>query len=262
MLSPESTEDYEFVDVKCTIATLDKEARQEYSKFMTKLSKLFTKLAISIDDILLSFSCLEDDQAISNDMRSSTNIQSFMQGLSKSQAWYNFGTTARLACMYGDTEGQQLVEEYEKKLKKHLLKRITAKLPKAHKAERIVVKFDENREKFTEEKITEFRCTISKLLKIDVKEFVLVSVKDGCVELTFLLPSVIIPLINQNIDMVSDYLEEWNVISVTIKRLVNHLAKINCNNISFIYSEIVWHRNTSSENDMVSAITEMCSISI
>jgi len=220
MLSPESTEDYEFVDVKCTIATLDKEVRQEYSNFMTKLSKLFTKLSISTDDILLSFSCLEDDEAISNDMRSSTNIQSFMQGLSKTQAWYNFGTTARLACMYGKAKGEQLVGEYEKKLKVHLLKRITVKLPRAHKAERIVVKFDEKREKFTEEKITELRCTISKILKLEVKEFVLVSVKDGCVELTFLLPSNVVPLIKQNIDTISDYLEEWNVISVTIKRLI------------------------------------------
>ncbi|XP_065911456.1 uncharacterized protein [Dysidea avara] len=230
MLSPETAEDYEFVDVKCTIATLDKEVRQEYAKFMTKLSKHFTKLSISTDDILLSFSCLKDDQAISNDMRSSTNIQEFMKELSKTQARYNFGTTARLACMHGGAKGEQLVEKYEKKLKVHLLKRITVKLPTAHKAERIVVKFDEKREKFTEEKITEFRCTISKLLKLEVKEFVLVSVRDGCVELTFLLPSTYVSRVEQYIDMISDYLEEWNVLSVTIM------------------GEIVWQQNTSSEN--------------
>ena len=221
LLSPESSEDCEFVDVKCTIAKLDKEVRLEYAKFMTKLSKLFTKMSVSTDDILLSFSCLEDEQEISNDMRSSTDIQSFMQELSKTQAWYNFGTTARLACMFGGGKGEQLVEEYEKKLKVHLLKRITAKLPKAHKAERIVVKFDEKREKFTEERITEFRCTVSKLLKLEVNEFVLVSVRDGCVELTFLLPAAAISHVEQYIDTISDYLEEWNVISVTIKGLAN-----------------------------------------
>jgi len=222
MLSPESTEEHEFVDVKCTITKLDKDVQQEYANFMTKLSKLFTENAISTDDILLSFSCLEDDREISNDMRSSTTIQSFMRELSKTQAWYNFDTTARLACMYGGGKGKQLVEEYEKKLKVHLLKRITAKLPKAHKAERIVVKFDEKRENFTEERITEFRCTLSKLLRLEMKEFVLVSVRDGCVELTFLLPATVVP-IDLHIDTLEHYLEEWNVLSVTIKGLATVL---------------------------------------
>ena len=218
MLNPKTTEDQEFVDLKCTIANLDKDVKQEYAKFMAKLLKLFIENETSTDDILLSYSCLEDDHEISTDMRSSTTIQSFMQELSKTQAWYHFGTAARLACMHGEEKGEQLVKEYEKKLKVHLLKRITAKLPKVHKAERIVVKFDEKRENFTEERITEFRCTLSKLLRLEMKEFVLVSVRDDCVELTFLLPADAVPL-DLHIDTVEDYLEEWNVLSVTIKGL-------------------------------------------
>jgi len=219
LLSPTSTEDHELIDTKCAVDELDEEVRHEYAKFMRDLLQLFTKMSVPTDDVLLSFSCLEDDQNISIDMRSSSNMKSFMQALSKTQSWYNFGTTARLACMHGESEGERLVEEYEKKLKVHLLKRI--KLPAAHKAERIVIKFNEKREKFTEEKIIKFRRIVSRVLTLETKEFVFVSVEDGCVQLTFLFPSAIVRQAKQAMDTISDDLKEWKVISIRIKGSVS-----------------------------------------
>ena len=219
MLSPTSTEDHQFVDTKCAVDKLDDDVRYEYAKFMNDLLKLFVKMSIPTDDVLLSFSCLEDDQIISTDMRGSTNIKSFMRALSKTQSWYNFGTTARLACMHGESEGERLVEEYEEKLKVHLLKRI--KIPVAHKAERIVIKFNEKREKFTEEKIMKFRHTVSRVLTLEPREFIFVSVEDGCVQLTFLFPSIIVPHVKQALGTISDDLTDWKVISIRVKGSVS-----------------------------------------
>ena len=220
MLSPTSTEDHQFVDTKCAVDKLDDDVRYEYAKFMIDLLKLFVKMSITTDDVLLSFSCLEeDDQIISTDMRGSTNIKSFMRALSKTQSWYNFGTTARLACMHGESEGERLVEEYEEKLKVHLLKRI--KIPVAHKAERIVIKFNEKREKFTEEKTMKFRRTVSRVLTLKLREFIFVSVEDGCVQLTFLFPSIIVPHVKQALGTISDDLTDWKVISIRVKGSVS-----------------------------------------
>lgn len=216
LLNPTTPEDYQLVDTKCAVNELDKEVRLEYAKFIRRLGKLFEEMSISTDDILLSFSCLEDDDSsISSDIRNCTSIKSFMQVLRKTQSWYSFSTAASLACMHGESEGKELVEEYEKKLKVHLLKRI--ELPVANKAERIVVKFNDKREKFTEKKIIEFRCTVSKVLNLDMKEFVLRTVEKGCVQLTFLFPLHAAPYVKQAMNSISDKLEEWKVLSVTVK---------------------------------------------
>ena len=215
MLSPTSTEDHQLVDTKCALDELDEEVRHEYAKFMRDLSKLFTEMSVPTDDILLSISCLDDDQVISENVRSSTNMSSLMRALSKTQSWYNFGMAAHLACMHGDSDGERLVEEYEKKLKKHLLKRI--ELPVAQKAERMVIKFNEKREKFTEEKIIKFRRTVSRVLILEMKQFMFVSVEDGCIQLTFLFPSTIIPYVEQAMNTINDYLKEWKVISIRVK---------------------------------------------
>lgn len=142
ILNPTSKEDHQLVNTKYAIDGLDEKVRREYAKYMLDLLNLFIEMSVSTDDILLTFSCLEDDQSIDNDMRRSTTMKSFMQALSKTQSQYNFGTIAQLACMHGESKGKRLVEEYEAKLKVHLSKRI--KIPVAHKAKRIVIKFDEN----------------------------------------------------------------------------------------------------------------------
>jgi len=219
LLSPTSTEDYQMVDTKCAVDELDEEARREFAKFMRDLLRLFNKMSVATDDVLLSFSCLKDNQDINIDMRNSTNMKSFMQALSKTQTWYNFGITACLACMHGESEGERLVEEYEKKLKAHLLKRI--KLPVAKKAERIVIKFNEKQEKFTEEKIVKFRRIVSRVLTLEMKEFIFLSVEDGCVQLTFLFPAIIAPQVKQAMNTISDDLKEWKVISIRIKGSVS-----------------------------------------
>ena len=153
LLSPTSSQDIQFIHVKCIINKFDEEIQREYANFMTELLKLFTKLQVSKDDILFTFSTLEGHSAVNSEMRRANNLQSFMLAMSNSQSWYNFATTATLACTFGEDEGRRVVELYEQKLKVHLLKRITFKPPTIIKTDRIEVKFDEKREHFTEEKL-------------------------------------------------------------------------------------------------------------
>ena len=203
--------------MKCIINKLDEEVQREYAYFMTELLNLFSKLQISKDDILFTFSSLEGHSAITKEMRLATNLQQFMLALASSQSWYNFGTMATLACTFGGDEGRKLVELYEQKLKVHLLKRITCKPPEDFKTETIEVKFDEKKEHFTEEKIIKFRNTLAKCLKLEPEDFVFLSVKSGCVKLTFLFPSQHIPHIKHNVASGTDDLIQCNVLSVIIK---------------------------------------------
>ena len=218
ILSPSSTEDLQTLHTKCIINKLDGEVRREYANFTDQLLKLLTKLQVSKDDVLFMFSSLEGHSAITSEMRAATGLQDFMLALSSSQSWYNFDTMATLACMFGKHDGEKLVEAYEQKLKVHLLRRITFRPPKIIETDRIEVKFDKKRDDFTEENIIKFRNTLAKSLKLEPEDFVFLSVESGCVKLIFLFPSMIIHHIKHNITLITDCLNQYNVLSVVIKR--------------------------------------------
>lgn len=216
MLSPSSPKDSQFIHVKCVVDKLDEEVRREYTKFMTELLSLFTKLQVSKDNVFCTFYWLEGPLAITNEMREASDLQSFMLAMSSSQSWYNFGTTATLATMYGGSEGKKIVESYEQKLKVQLLKRITFK-PPVREVDRIEVKIDEKKERFTEEKITKFRNTLANYLKLEPEDFIFLTVEEGCVKLTFLFPAEHTPHIKHNIASGTNDLIQCNVLSVIIK---------------------------------------------
>ena len=215
MLSPSSPKDSQFVHMKCVVDKLDEEVRREYTKFMTELLSLFTKLQVSKDNVFCTFYWLEGPSAVTSKMRKASDLQSFMLAMSASQSWYNFGTTATLANMYGGSEGKKLVESYEQKLKVQLLKRITFK-PPVREVDRIEVKIDEKKECFTEEKITKFRNTLAKYLKLEPEDFIFLTVEEGCVKLTFLFPSEHTPHIKHYIVSSTNDPIQCNVLSVII----------------------------------------------
>ena len=219
VLSPSSPKDFQFVHVKCAVDKLDEEVRCEYTKFMTELLTLFTKLQVSKDNIFYAFSCLEGPSAVTSEMRVATDLQSFMLAMSASQSWYNFSTTATLATMFGGAEGKKLVESYEQKLKVHLLKRITFN-PPVREVDRIEVKVDEKKECFTEEKVTKFRNVLATYLKLEPEDFIFLTVEEGCVKLTFLFPAEHTPHIKHYIASGNNELIQYNVLSVIIKGYV------------------------------------------
>ena len=216
MLSPSSPKDSQFVHMKCVVDKLDEEVRREYTKFMTELLSLFTKLQVSKDNVFCTFYWLEGPSAVTSEMKRASDLQSFMLAMSASQSWYNFGTTATLANIHGGSEGKKLVESYEQKLKVQLLKRITFK-PPVREVDRIEVKIDEKKERFTEEKITKFRNTLANYLKLEPEDFIFLTVEEGCVKLTFLFPSEYTPHIKHNIASSTNDPIQCNVLSVIIK---------------------------------------------
>ena len=216
LLNP-SSDDSKLRRTKCMINQLDKEVRREYAKFAIDLQSLLERKGVSVNDAIYAFAYYEDESAITSDMREATNIQAFLLALKHTQSWYNFDTTATLADLLCGDEGKKLVETYETKLKVNLKKR-----RKAFKIQsrEFVVKVNEEREQFTKKKIDKFRSTVVKLMNLKKKDLVLRSVKDGCVELTFLFLSTFAPTIKSAIGACINEFKEQRVISVSIDGLV------------------------------------------
>ena len=201
--------------VKYTISQQDSYIMEEYAQFMTKLQKLLIKKKVAVEDIILYFACLEKEYHHAPNA-TDRSIPSFMIELRKTQSWLNFGTTASIACAFGLDEGIKLVEKYEARLKVHLLKRITLSLPEVREAKDIVVKIDEKRENFTQERIAKFTDTVAKLLQLEREDFVFLNVEDGCVKLTYLISSSLVSHVKDALRGLTGYLEESGMMSVNI----------------------------------------------
>jgi hypothetical protein len=214
LMSPSSDHSIELLQVKCTMNQLDKEVRREYAKFAKELQKLFERKGVSVNDAIYSFAYYLDESDLTSDMREATNIGAFLFALKGTQSWYNFDTTAHLAEDLGNEEGKKLVETYAEKLNVRLTE--GSKPFNKTRSRQFVVKVNDKREHFTDEKIIEFRSTIAKVMKIEQKELVLKRIRNGCVELIFLFQSTLAPKIRHAIGECRNKLKELRIISLSI----------------------------------------------
>ena len=214
LLCPSSDHSRELVRTSCIVNQRDKEVRREYANFGSDLQHLFERKGVSVDDAIYSFAYYQDESDLTSDMREARDIGAFLLALKGTQSWYNFDTTAYLAENLGDDEGKELVKKYEAKLKVHLNKH--SKPFNKARSQQFVVKVNDKRERFTNEKIMEFRSTIIRVMKIKRKELILKRIGDGCVELTYLFQSILAPKIRHAISECSNDLKELQIISVSI----------------------------------------------
>ena len=199
--------------VKYIISQQDSYIIETYAQFMTQLQQLLIKKKVEVKDIILSLHRYDTEY---EHVINATDIRSFMIELRKTQSWLNFDTTASIACAFGLDEGIKLVKKYEDRLKVHLLKRITLSLPEVREAKDIVVKIDEKRENFTQERIVKFTGTVAKLLQLEPEDFVFLNVEDGCVKLTYLISSSLVSHVKGALRGLTGYLEESRMMSVNI----------------------------------------------
>ena len=199
--------------IKFTIHQEDKKISKEYGDFMLSLQQLLVERNESLKQIMLYINSLErDHRFLTPDMREAKDIPSFMLSFSKTQAWWNFDTSASIACRFGGDSGLKLIESYDQKLKMHLLNRISLNLPMHFKVHEMVVKINKDIDDFPEKCILDFRAKVAKLLQKDPMEILFLYAEEGCVKLTFLLSST-------NEVAISDFgsdLEDLGVIFVCI----------------------------------------------
>ena len=193
---------------------MDDEVLQAYTEFGIALLSLFKKKSVSVDDAIFVVTYrTKNESAITSGMREAKDIQAFLLALKGTQSWYDFEVTASLAASLGGKKGKKLVKSYESKLKKHLdEQRITFEV----KSQRFVVKIDDVQEQFTQKKRMKFHNTVVKLMKLKHNDLVLRSIREGCVELTYLFQSTLASKIRYAIGEYIDELKELRIISVSI----------------------------------------------
>ena len=213
LLDPSSPDSRRYVHDRCQTDKLDEEARTNYTSFALEVTKLLRQQKTDVDDLILAWSYLHVDRntEVPRAVCEANSITSFIQALRQHQTWFNYGGLKFLATHFGEKEGERLVASYEGRLKDNVKQRVKAeKVPK--KASRLVVKF--NWKKYSKQDIVKFRNMLATVLKRGTHEFVLKTVREGCVELVYIIPSDLCESIRSLRGTVD--LEEYEVMDVTI----------------------------------------------
>ena len=210
LLEPSNPDSQQYIQDMCRTDKLDKEARGYYASFAIEVTELLQQRGIKVNVLILACSCLNEGDDLPCDIREANSIESLVQALQKNQTWYNYGILEYFATYFGKKEGEKLVKSYEGRLKHNVKQRVkTQEVPK--EASNLVVKLE--REKYSKQDIVNLRNMLAKVSKRDTREFVLKDVKEGCVELVYIIPSDLCESIR---GLKTTGLEEYGVILLAI----------------------------------------------
>lgn len=145
-----------------------------------------------------------------------TTIHSLLCTVEPFVSWFNYDLIALLAKELGGEEGSGLVAVYESKFQQYLQRLIFECPPFSSikstpsQFEELAVKLDWNFEQVTIQDITIFKAKLCELLgKNNPSVFILKSVEEGCVLLTWLVPESIVDYIMAGLERDAEALLKW-----------------------------------------------------
>ena len=126
----------------------------------------------------------------------SSDLAELFTNLHKYSSWFNYFTIQYLATNFGGNQGTILMNTYEEELRSKILHRfahqcpefaLTRELPDHY--QELTVKLEHDYMLYTAHDISRLRNTMARLLKIKPSTFILKSVEEGCVLLTWAVPT-------------------------------------------------------------------------
>ena len=205
----ESEED-EFQGKKAEIMKSEKDARIEYGQFVFRACKLMEEKQVYLPDVKLTWSGY--DSEMSDEACQAKDIKTFLMAIRENQGPYAYENISGLLTLFCDHEGEELVAEYEKKLKGKLLKRVS---PVKRVGKRFKVKIDKE---LNRENIFNFRNTLATLFDCEATEFILEDIRDGCIELTYIIPVKLAAHIRKQEKFIHDRFKDLHITTLWIER--------------------------------------------
>lgn len=156
-------------------------------------------------------------------------------------SWFNYDLIALLARELGGEEGSKAVADYEAKFQQYLQRLVFESPPfssitlKPSGFEELTVKLERNLEQITIQDITIFKGKLCEFLgQSDPSVFILKSVEEGCVMLTWLFPSTLVETTSTDISKNGvALLKAYPIIYISVGPkvfdLVSELILINLN---------------------------------
>lgn len=212
-------------DLRCKIIEDSQEITATFATLALNTYRLLQEKQVPVKDISVALAFLggsEEHIGISSrDSSQSSDVAELFRHLHKYSSWFNYHTIKFLAVTFGGDQGKVLIDSYEEQMKSKMLHRfahqcpefaLTRKLPDHCKE--LIVKIEQDYMFYTVQDLSLLRSTMARLLELKPSTFILKSVEEGCVLLTWVVPTYCSSIISQVIKHAAE-LEEYNIISVT-----------------------------------------------
>ena len=163
------------MDKKAAIRNLEETAKRKFGKLLNNASNLMKKTQVDLRYVKLAWSGFEEE--MSDEAHQASDIPSFLLALRENQGPYAYRNLKSLLISFCGEEGEELVAEYEEKLKGLLHRRM---IPTQRNGKKFIVKIDG---RLDERKELDFRNTLAKLFKCSPKDFLLEDIGFGSTSL-------------------------------------------------------------------------------
>ena len=184
------------------LVTESRQICQDFTTFVLRVATLLQSKSTSIDEVQLALESQLGSSKLDEHLRSkidnASSIPILLRTAMPFSSWYNYDLVGFLAKQFGGEKGRALVCGYESQLRSHLLRRVIECPPMSsldcvpNGFENIFIKIDWDYRQCTIQDIAIFKGKLCTFLgHEDPSVFILKSVEEGCVSLSWVVPSTV-----------------------------------------------------------------------
>ena len=175
------------------------------------------------------------------------DISELFGALHQFSSWFNYDIIAYLARRFGESRGKLMLERYESSLQKYF-RRLVFECPpfSANKSiemsdgfEELEVKVDWNYHRCSIQDIAIFKITLSKTLELQPELFLLKTVEEGCVRMTWAVPAITVPHVLCVAASKAHLLANEKVLSLRVGAKYIHVPPRKVNIVHTVYTIVV-----------------------
>ena len=215
--------------LRVKLAQDSQEMLETFARYVVDVNKLLTSKSVGVDTIQLALQCRLGSCVVNDDVikkiEAATSIPKLLRMAMPFSSWYNYNLIAFLVKQHGGEEGSKLSAAYEQKLNIYLQRLVYqcppfSALPSGKISsdfDELSVKVDWLYENCTLQDISLFKGKLCKALdRTDPCCFILKSVEEGCVRVTYIVPAKLVPELASKVEQATAELANEKVLSIHI----------------------------------------------
>ena len=226
-------EKQELQDLRCKVATDSVNITVRFARFVLAVYRLLDRKQVPVCEVRLALCFLSCHKSTvpggenvpmfgsSSDINQAKDLVTLIECLRKYSSWFNYYLPKFIAEEFGREEGKVLVADYEEDLTRYFENVIAYLCPEfclirgiPPGFEQLDVKVDWDYKSCRAQDVVLFQAKLSELLRLEPHVFQLKSIEEGCVSLTWLVPSVLIPHIIMEVNLQRCTLKEMYVLNI------------------------------------------------
>ena len=238
--------------LRCKLVKSSRNILVAFSSLVLDVFRLLRRLDIPFEEVQIFLMFLRCSQTIpdarmfderNSDISQSQDLQQLILSLRNYTSWFNYHLIKVISSKFGQEEGARLINDYEEQLKNYFIDQLvyqcpefslTDKVPGGY--EELTVKLAKDYTSFSTQDLTLLRLTMSELLSIEPHVFNLRSIEEGCVLVTWAVPSSVAQHI---VSTALQCMEDLSHHEVTWIRIFGKVIEVNFSSENKVHTIII-----------------------